>query len=458
MDLEASTLEKIDARASEISINRYVLRQPVLNQWAKQLKKIAKKADRCKDHWDTVGRGLIVISPDKSELRDFLMMTAGELDGQYLDLDLEKFLACSETLSQETLPTIVLLTPDDWLYRSAEAAEYKSLRSQVVESLRSLSSSFAPVVIVSYAKSYESIAECFRYRGVFDRHIHWAAPKPLLIAADFIDQVGPALFAPNLLAQRERLGRLLSIEFPSSRRLGMLVAATRRRATFESRKIDWRDLIQVCINGTGEGDDDRLPFNFANLAVHEAGHAVVYIVSENLKAVPDMVTIMSSDCALGASVDSYDRTYEIQHGNQTFSDICKKIRILLAGRAAEELCFGIDGCGAYGSQNDLESASSLAIHLIMKNGFPGNWLEDRSGGSNLFSIPDDSELGETQFYDAQLRYFLETLYTQTKDMLAANHALFKVVCNALETKRVLMREDIEELLDNFDQTRSQRSA
>lgn len=453
MSYGIETLSKDNFSLSKKTYKHYAARQPALYRWAEQFNSAVKNDFLNPDIWDAFGRGLVVIGPDKNDLREFLMISVGEVDGRFLHLDLHNFLECAETLSNETLPTIVLLAPDDWLYRGASEKDYEPLRTGLVDGLRSFARKHSPIVVVTYAESYGSTAECFRYRGIFDRHIHWAMPKPLLLAEDFIEQVGPAFLSSDVLQQRERLGRLLSIEFPSVRRLEMFLASVRRKATFESRPLTWQDLMQFCINGTGEGGNYKAHVNFDNLAVHEAGHAVAYIVSENFVTVPDIVTIISGDCALGASVDSYDRTYEIQNGNQTFSDACKKIRVLLAGRAAEELSFGLEGCSAFGSQNDLESASSIAIQLIMQNGFPENWEDDRSSGSNLFSVPDGSELGESKFYDFQLRAFLDRLYTQTKEILVLNKELFDCICDALKAKKILMREDVEDLLRRLKQER-----
>lgn len=431
---------------SRTAFDRYQGRQPVLYSWIGQLQKAIRTGQSKLDLWKGVGRGLLVVDPDTDELHNFLMSAAGAIDGQYLRLSVDQFLECSETLIQESMPSIVFVEQGPWLFRNEELQELVEIRSKVRGVLDQFYLKESPVVVVTHATRFGAIAEQFRYQGAFDRHIFWASPNPALTAQDLYDQVGRQYLDVGLLENPERLGRVLSLDFPSSRRLGLLAAGLRRRAILQERKANWRDLIEICVNGTGEGFHSNEHLNLNNIATHEAGHAVVNIAGSDFKTIPDMVTIAPGNGTAGVAVESYHHTYERRGGNLTFADVCQRIRVCLAGRAAEEMEYGVEGCGAYASQNDLENASSMAVHLIMQNGFPANYDDPVAAGSNLFSVPDGSELGETKYYDAQLRSFLEKLYQQTKALLYENRELLDVMRRELLQQRYLMREDLVRIL------------
>jgi hypothetical protein len=88
----------------------------------------------------------------------------------------------------------------------------------------------------------------------------------------------------------------------------------------------------------------------------------------------------------------------------------------------------------------------MAVEMVMQNGFPAELDNPEASGSNLFSIPDGSELGETKYYDLKLREFLEKLYSQTKMLLQESRDLFALIRTELIRERYLMREELECIL------------
>lgn len=95
--------------------------------------------------------------------------------------------------------------------------------------------------------AYGDIAQEFRYRGKFDRHITWSNPEPDLYAVDFISMIGAQYLSNEIEGNKRRLGSLLCMEFPSLRRLGMLAIALQRKSHAMSRKIFWKDMIGIMV-------------------------------------------------------------------------------------------------------------------------------------------------------------------------------------------------------------------
>jgi cell division protease FtsH len=97
------------------------------------------------------------------------------------------------------------------------------------------------------------------------------------------------------------------------------------------------------------------------VAVHEAGHALVAVLSEHADPVAK-VTILSRGAALGVTeqLPVFERhLYPVSHLTQTLA-------VRLGGRAAEILILGEPSTGA---SNDLLSATELATHMVREWGF-----------------------------------------------------------------------------------------
>lgn len=446
MILAAENSKDHKAISDKIFSGRYQSRQPLIYGWVQQIKKAIQAGKGNPQLLRIIGNALIVINPDADELQKLLMSAANSNNGQYINLNIDQFLEHSEHLASELVPTFIFIEPSNWLSEEDKTEETRSLRSQVCTALKEFHTRASPVFVVTYTQRFSAIAEQFRHREAFDRHIFWAAPNPVLIAQDLYVDVGAGYFEETLLENPERLGRLLSLEFGSTRRMGMLAKALTRRAVFQDRKIGWRDLLEIAANGTGEGLQGNEYIELSRIATHETGHAVVSIVGSDLKNLPDMVTIVHGNGTSGVVVESFDYNYETRSGNLTLGDVSQRIRVCLAGRAAEELEYGLEGCGAYASQDDVENASRMALEMVMQNGFPAELDNPEASGSNLFSIPDGCEFGETKYYDLKLREFLEKLYSQTKTLLKESRGLFELIRAELIRERYLMRGDLERIL------------
>ncbi len=446
MTVTVETTQQQEATFNSALLERYQSRQPLMHGWVQQIHQAIQTSQTNPEFWGVVGHGLVVIDPDTDDLQRFLMAAAGALGGQYLRLNVEQFLECTEPLSKETLPSIVFVEPGPWLTEKEDAQELESLRLNVTGALKAFHDKSSPVVVVSYAMRFGAISELFRYRQAFDRHIFWAAPKPALIAQDLYDLVGTDHLEAALLQNPDRLGRVLSLEFPSARRVGMLAAAMRRRAVLQGRKASWRDLIEISADGTGEGFRGNEYIDPVQTATHEAGHAIVNMAGTGFKSIPDMVTVSHGNGTSGMVVESYHHTYEKRGGNLTFAEICQRIRTCLAGRAAEELEYGIGGCAAFASENDLENASRMALEMITQNGFPADYDNAQLTSANLFAVTVNSELGDPKYYDSQVRLFLAKLYLEAKALIQENKPLFYAVRQELLQERYLMKEDLERIL------------
>lgn len=162
------------------------------------------------------------------------------------------------------------------------------------------------------------------------------------------------------------------------------------------------------------------------IAVHEAGHAVMLMTGPRGVAAVSYVSITPrADGALGFVAPAPDETVF-----QTRTELEESIRVLLAGRAAEELIFGPDGIstGAGGNAaSDLAIASRLALRMLTEFGFSAAcglfWVDCQPDGSSRdmkAKAFDNLALGDGLLQEA--RVVLDRLYGEALERLRRNEA------------------------------------
>jgi Peptidase family M41 len=105
--------------------------------------------------------------------------------------------------------------------------------------------------------------------------------------------------------------------------------------------------------------DDSLPDKVANVAVHEAGHAVVYAVLFGLA--PLQLTARVASTYVGGFTFPH-QIYE------TSESLLRQVKVLLAGGLAEEMVFGAEAASV-GRNSDRVRATEITIDFVRRYGF-----------------------------------------------------------------------------------------
>ena len=166
-------------------------------------------------------------------------------------------------------------------------------------------------------------------------------------------------------------------------------------------------------------------------AYHEAGHALAtkLLLPENYIS---KVTIIPSVRGAGG----FNLCIPKDSMYQTQRQILGSIKILLAGRAAEELVFGSHEVTT-GASNDIQKASSLIVDYTNKYG-----MDPDMGlfSTQIFQEGFDSELIE------KCRTIINGLYDETKELIAKNISALENITRELLIKESLSGEDIDKLI------------
>ncbi len=181
-------------------------------------------------------------------------------------------------------------------------------------------------------------------------------------------------------------------------------------------------------------------------AFHEAGHALIALLTPEDSDPVHKVTIIPRGMALGLTqtLPEEDRL------NYTREQIFAIIRYAMGGRAAEELVFGHFSTGA---SNDLQQATRWARRMVTEYGMsdrlgPVSYADGDSDvflGRDFVQRRDFSEKKSEQI-DDEVAQILNEKYDQALDMLRTHRAQLDAISEALLERETLEREDLEALL------------
>ena len=186
-------------------------------------------------------------------------------------------------------------------------------------------------------------------------------------------------------------------------------------------------------------------------AFHEAGHAIVAIMTENADPV-HKVTIIPRGMALGLTMqlpsdDRYMHTKDYLIG---------QIKVLLGGRLAEEIKFNSMSTGA---GNDIERLTNLARKMVMSWGMSkklgtlsfGKREEAIFLGKEISSQKDYSEK-TAELIDAEVNEIVLSCYNEARNILETNIELLDKMAEFLLENETINTKEIYDLVKQYAKT------
>ena len=218
--------------------------------------------------------------------------------------------------------------------------------------------------------------------GRFERVFHFTAPEPEALVQVF----QPLLDAAGCVADAAQLAELARDALSGLSSLSDVQQVVRRaaqRARREGRALAVLDVMRevhgseaVSVTTTGQASRRQV-------AYHEAGHAVMMLLSPRSAAELTAVSLDPNAVALGTTRMCFDEGSP----GETRQELLERLRGLLGGRAAEQVLLGPDGVST-GACQDLEQATSLALFMSTRLGFGAqgslvSWKADLSRNDAL---------------------------------------------------------------------------
>ncbi|MBP3360428.1 MAG: ATP-dependent zinc metalloprotease FtsH [Clostridia bacterium] len=207
---------------------------------------------------------------------------------------------------------------------------------------------------------------------------------------------------------------------------------------------DLMEAVEVIIAGK-EKKDRILSDNEKKLvAYHEVGHALATAVSKNTDPVQKITIVPRTMGALGYTMQMPEEEKYLMNKDE----IIDELTVLLAGRAAEEVAFGVKTTGA---SNDIERATELARNMITIYG-----MSDKFGMIGLESIQNRYLDGrrvsncsqETQAaVDDEVRDVLEKCHKTAVDILENNRTALDRISEFLIEKETITGKEFMEIFN-----------
>ena len=196
-------------------------------------------------------------------------------------------------------------------------------------------------------------------------------------------------------------------------------------AVYDGRNaISTDDLIKAYLrNLSGFAEEDEFNEEHAlDVAVHEAGHAVV---SELLN--PEKVTMISIVNDDGSTSYYVDNSYF-----GSVQEIENRVKILLGGRASTEL---VNGVVDVGTNNDLKRAFDLASNIV-----------DTCCGSGFDkSLTKSSSDKLKEKREQEISALLDKLYQETKALLEENRGFLDALIKEVVEHKIVLASQIQEI-------------
>ncbi|MDR7870674.1 MAG: ATP-dependent metallopeptidase FtsH/Yme1/Tma family protein [Tissierellaceae bacterium] len=170
-------------------------------------------------------------------------------------------------------------------------------------------------------------------------------------------------------------------------------------------------------------------------AYHEGGHALVAKIVSKENRVTKVSIIPSTKGMGGFSLNiPPDRMYKSK------KEILNNIMVALGGRAAEEIIYGDENITT-GASSDIEKATEMALSLI------GIYGMDNQCGLISYNVAASMDLKSEIDIVNRAREILETLYSDTKDILINSREKLDLIASALLEKEVLEENEIDEIVN-----------
>jgi len=177
-------------------------------------------------------------------------------------------------------------------------------------------------------------------------------------------------------------------------------------------------------------------------AYHEGGHAIIAHYTPGSDPI-HKATIIPRGRALGEVrlLPEGDRISESRN------ELIARLKVLMGGRIAEELIFGVDKVTT-GASSDIKFATAISRSMIMQCG-----LSDKLGFQS-FSAEGDREFtkpysGKTaELIDAEVKELLDKCYKETKNLLKKHVKKLHQLAEALLEHETLSGDEIKSLLES----------
>ncbi|MBU3108306.1 ATP-dependent metallopeptidase FtsH/Yme1/Tma family protein [Clostridium gasigenes] len=310
-------------------------------------------------------------------------------------------------------------------------------RDQTLNALLTEMSGFAEqegIVVIAATNRLDTLDPALLRPGRFDRHVEISLPdikaREKIISLYLENKPCGALNVYNIAKK--------TVYFSGAKLENLIneaaiLAAKDNADTINNEHIN--SAYSIVLAGNEKKDRDHLLYEDKLLtSYHEAGHALISLLKLPEDNVSKITIIPTTKGAGGYTITiPKDRSY------QRADYLKNKIMVLLGGRASEELHFGKEKIST-GAQGDITQTTEMAMAMITEYG-----MGETLGLLKLSSLGSlASSYGNPVVEEC--RELINSLYTETLEILQNNKSILDKLATALLEKETLEDDEILSLV------------
>ncbi len=397
-------------------------------------------------------KGVLLVGPPGTGKTMLAKAVAGEAKAHFYSLSGSDFvelyvgIGASRVRSlfkqaRETAPSIIFIDEIDAIGRARSSGDGSGAQQEHDQTLNALLvamdgfESDDAVVVFGATNRPETLDRALLRPGRFDRQVAVALPD--LRGRRAILQVHAAAVRLDSSVDLEEIAKATpgfsGADLANLLNEGAIHAARHRRRTVtmpdleEARdKINWgRETRRVMTER-----DRRI------IAYHEAGHALVQVLSGDDSVRLHKVTLIPRGRSLGSTHFAPERDLL----NYSREQLIGRLRCLMGGRVAEELALGSITSGASG---DIQEATRTARQMVFEWGMsPLGFMALTSGEGG------QSHASPQTFHEAErhVKELLDGNYAATVLMLRDNRAALDAIAEALLARETISGDEVRALV------------
>ncbi len=343
--------------------------------------------------------------------------------------------------ARETAPSIIFIDEIDAIGRARSNSDGGGSQQEHDQTLNALlveMDGFASddaVVVFGATNRPDTMDKALLRPGRFDRQVSVALPDLRGRVAILQVHAGTVKLDPsvNLETIAKSTPGFSGADLANLLNEGAIHAARQRRATVMMTDLDEaRDKI----NWGRESRRAMTDHDKKVIAYHEAGHALMQVLSGEADMKLQKVTIIPRGRSLGSTHFAPERDLF----NYSRELLISRLRCLMAGRVAEELAIGTITSGASG---DIQEATRTARQMVFEFGMSPL-------GFMALSRSDDGErLASPQtFHEAEhhLKTLLDDNYAATTQALIENRAALDAIATDLIARETISGDEVRQIV------------
>ena len=351
--------------------------------------------------------------------------------------------------AKEKAPCIVFIDEIDAIGQKRSSANFSGNdeREQTLNQLLTEMDGFESntgVIILAATNRPETLDPALLRPGRFDRRIPVELPD--LKGREEILKVHAKKIRLADNVNLHTIARMAS--GASGAELANIINEAALRAVRAGRKVanqeDLEESVEVVIAGYRKKNAVLTDREKCTVAYHEIGHALVAALQSNSAPVQKITIIPRTSGALGYTlqVDEHDKFLLSKE------ELMARICTLTAGRAAEEIEFGVITTGA---SNDIQQATKLARAMITQYGMDDDfdmvafdtrnnlYLDDSTSSSCSPAMQED--------IDRRVINIVKTQHEKAKELLRANMDKLNELSQHLYEKETITGEEFLQILN-----------